>query len=252
MTMLWIAMMVVTPSSVSLAQGAPEPRIVHAIDRYPYILWRESWGGGELQARSWSLYSGTTVALTGDIEADGWRLRSTAGYGQYSYRKWIRGQDRPEHAKLTGRKVFSDVLLGHQLHWSRLTVKTFAGLTSERHIIDPRDADSDADGFAYGGKAALEAWLSVTDRHWLAGSASWASTHKSFKLELKTGYNVRKSLDIGIEARLDGDETYSAGRVGAFATWRVGDAGVTATAGYTGDREMRTSPYASLSLFYRY
>ena len=42
----------------------------------------------------------------------------------------------------------------------------------------------------------------------------------------------------------------TAGRAGAFAMLRMGDAGL--TDGVTGDRDIRTSPCASLSLFYRY
>jgi hypothetical protein len=240
-----------TPSALR-AQGAPEPRVIHAIDRYPYLLWRESWGGGEMQARSWSLYSGTTVALTGDIEAPGWRLRTTGGYGQYTYRKWIKGLDGPEFAKMTGRKVFSDALLGFQTHWSNLTVKAFGGFTTENHIVDARDIDSDSNGLSYGGKIALEAWLSLSNNYWMAGSASWASGFNTFKVEFKAGSAVWRNVDIGIETRFEGDETFNAGRLGAFATWQIGDAGLTATAGYTGDRDMRISPYASLSLFYRY
>ena len=220
------------------------------------MLWRSSWGGGDMLARSWSVYSGSDIALTGDIEATGWRLRSTAGYGQYSYRKWTRGLDGPENVKFRGHKTFSDVLVGYQYQWQDVTVKAFAGVASEQHIVDPRDPDMPAAGFSYGGKVALEAWVNLSRRYWIAGETSWASTINSYKVGLRSGYRLLAdadlSLDAGIEARLEGDDSYLAGRGGVFTTLMVGDAGVTAAVGATGDRDGRASPYASVSVFYRY
>ena len=78
------------------ADGVPQPRAVHAENQRAAMLWRETWGGGEVLANSWSLYTGATVALTGEITSTGWRLRTNGGYGQYSYSKWMRGLDGPE------------------------------------------------------------------------------------------------------------------------------------------------------------
>jgi Cellulose biosynthesis protein BcsS len=232
--------------------AAPQPRVIHAVDRHPFVLWRETWAGGEMLANSWSVYTGSTVALTGDIEDVGWRLRSTGGYGQYSYRKLVRGLNGPEHVKYTGRKTFSDVLLGYQFHWNKLTLKAFAGASSEQHIIDPRDPDNPVANFTYGAKAALEAWLSISDKHWIAGDFSFSSTFNTYKLGLRTGYKLLEKLDVGIETRLEGNDAYQAGRAGGFATFRFDEAGVTLSGGVTGDRDMRTSHYANVSLFLRY
>ncbi len=234
------------------AEGAPQPRVIHAVDNYPYALWRESWVGGDVLANSWSIYSGSTFALTGDIERPGWRLRTIGGYGRYTYRKWIRGLDGPERPKFTGHKVFSDALLGYHFQWHRLTLKAFAGMTSERHIIDPRDPDNPVSDSAYGGKAALEAWLTVSDKQWLAGNISAASAFNTYKLGLRTGYAVLEALDLGLEARFEGNRAYNAGRIGGFATWRLDDAGLTVAVGATGDRDMRPSHYGRINLFVRY
>ena len=234
------------------ADGAPEPRVVHAIDTYPHVLWNESWGGAEAQADSWSIYSGSTVALTGDIEGPGWRLRSTGGYGRYHYAKLLRGLDGPEDTRLTGQKYFSTLLLGHQFQRQRLTIKAFAGLTSDRHIIDPRDPMQSAGGMVYGGKAALEAWLALANAQWLAGNLSWASTLQTYNFSARGGMAVLNDLDFGLEARWQRNRHHRAGRIGGFATWRIGDAGLTAAAGATGQRARPLGPYGRISLFLRF
>ena len=203
-------------------------------------------------ARSWSIYTGSTVALTGDIEGVGWRLRSNGGYGRYTYQRWIQGLDGPEYATFTGHKAFSDVMLGYHFRWQRLTLKAFGGIATEQHGVIPLDPDNEVAQFSYGGKVGLEAWLSVTDRYWIAAEASWASVFDTYKVGLRTGYRLLNELDVGLEARFEGNDAYETGRAGGFVTVRFGDVGITAAGGFTGDRDMRSSHYANVSLFLRY
>lgn len=179
----WLASITPTPADGT----APQPRMIHAVDRHPFVLWRESWVGGEMLVHSWSLYTGSTVTLTGDIEAVGRRLRSTGGYRQYSYRKLVSDLNGPEHMKYTGHKTFSDVLLGYHFQWNKLTLKTFAGVSSERHIIDPRDPDNPVADFTYGAKASLEAWLTISEKHWIAGDFAFSSAFNTYKLGIRMG-----------------------------------------------------------------
>lgn len=215
------------------------------------MQWIEAWTGGEVLANSWSVYSGATLALKGDVKRPGWRMRATAGYGQYSYSKAIPGNG-PRSLELMGRKVFSDALIGYQFHWQDLVLKAFAGATFENHFVDPRDPDNPVVDFSYGGKFAMEAWLRLSDRSWLAGNASWSSAFNTHKLGLKTGYAVLKPLDVGIEAQFEGNDAFEAGRAGAFATWKIGDAALTIAGGATGDRDMQTSHYGRAGLFFRF
>lgn len=236
------------------AGGAPQPRTVHALDTYPYLLRNEAWGGTDIVSTSWSVYSGSTYALTGDIEQPGWRLRSTGGYGRYTYRKWRLGLDGKERVNLryTARKYFSDLLVGYHFQWRRLTLKTFGGLTTERHVITPHDPDKSVTVMSYGGKAALNAWLSLSNRRWLATRISWASTVNTYKISTQAGHAVLDDLDLGIEAKLDGNDRYRTGRIGSFVTWRIGDAGLTIAADTSVDRSIHAVPYGSINLFMRY
>jgi hypothetical protein len=237
------------------------------VDGQPYVQWRAAWTGAEVLANSWSVYSGATMSIFGDIaksvrdevgreetsrDETGWRVRVTGGYGQYSYRRWINGVAGREYRKFIGHKTFSDVLFGYQMQWNRLTFKAFGGLTAERHIVDPRDPENPVTGFSYGGKAALEAWLAISERHWLAADLAWDSAFETVRLGTRTGYRVFDNVDLGIEARFEGNQAFDAGRVGVLATWKFGDVALSGTVGVSGDRDMRTSPYGTVNLFYRY
>lgn len=236
----------------TLAQASPPPPVIYAIDRHPYRLWRESWIGGESLASSSSIYSGSTIALAGDIEHPGWRLRTTAGYGRYTYRKGLEGPDGPTNTKLAGRNLFSDALLGYHLRWSGLTLKAFGGMAAERHIVDPRDPDRTRTKQTYGGKAALEAWVTVASRYWIAADLAWTSTDKSHQFGLRTGYTLFKRFDLGVETRYARHRGLASGRVGGFATWQIGDAGITIASGAGTDSDRAASGYGRISLFFRY
>lgn len=236
---------------VSAQGGQPPPPVIYAVDRYPYLLFQETWIGGESLASSLSIYSGSTIAPFGDIEQPGWRVRSTAGYGRYTYRTGL-GPDGAIDTKLTGRYLISDALLGYHLRWSDLTLKAFGGMASERHIVDPRDPDRTKAKQVYGGKAALEAWLTLSPRSWIAADLAWASTDKSHQIGLRTGYTLFKRLDLGIEARYARHRGRDSGHVGGFSTWQVGDAGITVASGAGTASNWQARAYGRISLFFRY
>ena len=241
--------------------------VEQGVDGQPLVQWRAAWTGAEVLANSWSVYSGATMSIFGDIAKPvedelgregtirtetGWRVRVTGGYGQYSYRRWINGAAGRAYRKFTGHKTFSDVLFGYEAQWNRLTLKAFGGVTAEKHIVDPRDPDNPVTGFSYGGKAALEAWLAISERHWLAADLAWDSAFETVRLGARTGYRVLDNVDVGIEARFEGNQAFEAGRLGVLAMWKLGDVSLSGTVGVSGDRDMRTSPYGTVNLFFRY
>lgn len=226
--------------------------MVDAVDTFPYVLKHEYWAGADTLAGSWSVYAGSTYALTGDIEGPGWRLRTTSSYGRYRYYKSLDEFDPDQTIQLRGQNVSSELLLGHHFQWHRLTLKAFAGVTSARSLFDPYDPDPPGSGTSYGGKAALETWVAVTDTHWLAGNFSWATDFKTYKVGLRGGLATLDQLDIGLEAQWQGSKAYKAGRVGGFATWKLGDVGITVGAGASGRLDVRASHYGRINLFLRY
>ncbi|MFX8727608.1 cellulose biosynthesis protein BcsS, partial [Acinetobacter baumannii] len=76
---------------------------------------REIWFGVDAGARNWLVSSGGTFAPWSDIHADGFRLRATDGYGQYS----------SPVSKLRATKTYADVLAGYQMRFGELTAKAF-------------------------------------------------------------------------------------------------------------------------------
>ena len=54
---------------------------------------------------------------------------------------------------------------------------------------------------AGGGKAALEAWLTLSPRSWIAADLAWTSTDQSSQLGLRTGYTLFKRFDLGLSCR---------------------------------------------------
>ena len=83
-------------------------------------------------------------------------------------------------------------------------------------------------------------------------NATYATTFDTYKLEGRIGYRLMTEFDVGMEARLEGNVDYDAGRVGALATLWLDQTAITAAAGFSGDHDMKTSPYATIGVFVRY
>lgn len=211
-----------------------------------------NWFGVDVLARSQSAYAGMTVALQGTLEEAGWRLRASGGMGRYTYVRGVIGANGPERRKFKGDNVFADLLVGYQFHLDRTTLKLFAGADSEQHFVNPYDPLARATDTAFGAKVAAEVWHWFSNQHWGALNASYATTFETYKVEGRTGFRVSPMIDIGVEARVEGNTDYDAGRIGGFAMLRIGETHIMAASGISGDRSMKSSPYGTLSVFLRY
>jgi hypothetical protein len=143
-------------------------------------------------------------------------------------------------------------LIGFQFQWNQTTAKLFVGGNREEHFIDPTDPHARARDASYGAKATAEIWHWFSKGHWGALSATYATTFDTYKVEARTGYRLTSEFDIGIEGRVEGNVDYDAGRIGGFATLRLYETAITASAGVSGDHDMKTSPYATIGVFVRY
>jgi Cellulose biosynthesis protein BcsS len=233
--------------------------------------WRETWSGAEQFGRTVSVYSGATVAVGGSIlRESGWRLRSISGHGRASYPgvQWIGGHAVP--VTVHARNNFSDLLAGYQwgevTRFGHLTIKAFSGLTIESQHATPGNAVA-ARGLKYGGKAAVEGWLDLSDRTWLSVDASLGSARRTFSGRSRYGWRMIPGLSIGPEVAVGGNEGTGAGRAGAFARfeWGAGDwwSGEVSAAGGVSTNTVgindvgttpisRGDPYANVSLLLRY
>lgn len=206
---------------------------------------KEIWAGAEITANSWAAYSGTTAALFGPIDADGWRVRAVGGYGAYSYARY--------DVTIRGHVGFGDVLVGYQHQTGPLTLKGFAGVSAASHNLMPFDPDNAVVGADYGVKAALETWWEMSPLAWSSLDLSWSSIHGgAYAARARTAYRIRPELSLGLEAAASGNTEYDGGRGGAFLrfTWSNGE--FSASAGASVDRSGESGGYGTLTALYRY
>ena len=165
----------------------------------------EFWGGAEVNANSWSTYSGATIALSGFLETDGWRLRIGDGYGTYSYES--------DGSTIRGHVGFGELLLGYQHQLGSLTLKGFVGAAAEAHTLSPFDTETTVVGTDYGVKTALESWWEITPEVWTSLDLSWSSVHGgTYAAHARAGYRIKPELSLDGGHR-KGNAEYDGGRL---------------------------------------
>jgi hypothetical protein len=161
----------------------------------------EYWVGAQAFEQSWSVYSGMTAAPFGSIQQDGLRLRFNAGYGQYDYsgpRATASGTETV--IDFRGSFSFADALIGYHKQNGPLTLKLFAGFTTEGTSIEPFDAEANFEGSRYGAKAVAEAWWDLAPTSWASLDLAVSSLDRSYSSRGRLGWRVAPAVSIGIEA----------------------------------------------------
>lgn len=212
----------------------------------------ELWSGADAAARAWSAYAGATFALTGDIRDDGWRIRSSAGYGNYAYTssRWTGAVNVP--VKFKGTQSFADILGGYQITLGALTVKAFAGATQESHVLVPFDDENSVSGGRWGAKLALETWLNIGEWAFLQTDAAWSSNFDAHMTRLRAGYRLDPAWSVGLETGIVGNASYEAGRVGAFGRYQWSRGELSVSGGVSGDRSGDTGTYGTVGILFRF
>jgi len=206
----------------------------------------EFWGGAEVNANSWSTYSGATIALSGFLETDGWRLRIGDGYGTYSY-------ESDGGSTIRGHVGFGELLLGYQYQLGSLTLKGFVGAAAEAHTLSPFDTETTVVGTDYGVKTALESWWEITPEVWTSLDLSWSSVHGgTYAAHARAGYRIKPELSLGVEATAKGNAEYDGGRLGALVRFSWSGGEIAASTGASIDRSGETGGYGALHALYRY
>lgn len=212
----------------------------------------ETWMGAQIAARSRSIYSGTTMAPFGSVQKDGWRIRVVGGYGQYRYE----GARIVSNAQLAvdydGRHGFGEFLIGYQWRRGPLTLKGFIGAAAVGHVISPLDPDSPMTGTHYGVAGALEAWYNLSDSVWLSANLGASSVFETARADLRLGYRLTPTFDLGIEGAATHDSHYGTQRIGAFAQYRWGRVELRASGGLSQDSEDKHGLYGAINLLFAY
>jgi hypothetical protein len=194
------------------------------------------WTGAYIGSKSWSAYSGVTLALFGPIDGDGWRLRAVGGYGAY--------EDEG-----SGAVTFGDVLLGYQKQYGALTLKAFGGLTAADQLA--LDGENAVSGPDCGFKAILEGWLNMTDRSWASLELVWSSAQDG-RERLRFGFAIWPNLSLGLEAEATGSADTESQSGGAFARYTWASSEIAASGGASLDSSTAIGAYGTLNVLTRF
>lgn len=220
--------------------------------------WQETSMGVEAARNSWSAYSTTTWAPFSPIDVDGFRLRTSGGYGRYRYEGFRDIGKAHIATEFGGITSFADLMIGYHLQVARTTIKAFAGGAGIAHVITPLDRNNEVSGLAIGFKATLETWTDLTEQLWLSADGSWTDAHGAYGSRMRGGWRMLPELSLGVEAGLHGNVASNGGRSGLFIRYAPDWGEVSISGGMMRDLERqdgdpdRDSLYGSLNVLLRY
>lgn len=225
----------------------------------PKTYYYEAWGGADGTGRAVSVYGGMTTALFGDIRADGFRLRSTAGYGLYEYSRSYSLGNRRAWQDFRGTMTTTDVMIGYQRAFGPWIVKIFAGGTEETHAVVAHggsglafDTRNSVQGTRFGFKGALETWLNIDNVAFLQTDLSWSQPFEAYSSRIRAGYRISPALSAGLEAGVHGNANHDAGRLGSFLRFEWTGGEISASAGLAATTHEVTGAYGSIGLMFRF
>lgn len=230
-------------------------------ERPPPEFQYEGWAGIDGVGASWSGYGGLNAALFGDIREDGWRLRSSGGYGRYRYQRPIYDPIRRRlvWAEFNGEMHFTDMLIGYSQAFGPVIVKAYAGLTEERHVVQPAagsaltfDDENAVQGVGRGLKLALETWVRLGDWGFMQTDVNWSAPFEAYSGRLRGGYRLNPAWSVGLEAAVFGNANHDQGRAGGFLRFEWSGGEVSLSAGAGGDISAVQGGYGSLNAMLRF
>jgi hypothetical protein len=169
----------------------------------PGVGGHEVWAGVDASANNWLVYAGTTTAPWGDIHEDGLRLRSTIGYGRYSYVYSDAYNSIKKTRTITTisvQKSTADALVGYQLRAGQLTAKAFFGIALLKNELETPFATLAPVQIDTGLKGAVEFWLNLGQSGFGAFDVSYADTRATFSARTRAGLRVWPAISVGLEA----------------------------------------------------
>ena len=222
----------------------------------------EVFAGADGAKTVWLLYSGATLAPFGDIHDQGWRLRASGGYGQYTYtsRKTSRPFNEQSHRAATH---YQDALVGYLARLDPLIAKAFIGVAQIDHQILPYDGLNVVQGPDFGVKGVIELWLNIGKNGWASLDLSWSQAHNTRTARARIAHRFENGLSVGLESAINVDAqaefkltkeaaahrntAMDFARVGTFvrADWYGGE--ISASSGLLGDFTNEKTPYATIN-----
>lgn len=230
-------MLVVMPGFLFVSAAAAEPSGPN----------NEIWSGVDATPAVWLAYAGYTDAPWSDnIYSDGFRLRSSAGYGGYHRLRGAPprgcgnpGQDAcPFQVQDEGIAVtvtYADALAGYQMRFGELTAKVFIGATILEHRPSQADVTWRVAGQEIGVKGQIELWQNLGDRAWTSLDLSYTTAFDTASLRWRAGWRTSPEFSIGPEIRFDKNTEFNSARGGFFARYEWTGGEFSLGGGFAGD-----------------
>lgn len=193
-------------------------------------------GGGQ----GYDLNAGVMVSLPGSTLGHGLGVRVGGGLGEYEY--------RTNNTDIDGRYLTAEGALVYQSSgdwgWANFGV-------------GPRFTDTDLDPADPGNKLAGSRWDAALSTDGALGNdwrLGWYGSlgvfDQTYQAQLRLGklVNSRSESRVGVESGIQGDESYTRGSLGLFASTRIADkAEARLSGGFSEQRGRSAKPYAAIS-----
>ena len=170
-----------------------------------------TYGGVDVAKHFHSFYSGTLMALNGDLGHDGFVVRTEGYYASYKFNdETMPGQN----IKATDRAL--DVMLGYQHYFGSTSAILLLGYEVRDVALSPNVLNSNLRGTQSGFKVATE--LETEDEvgpFYANLDASYSTGYDTFYSQLQVGYNSGKFI-FGPEGSIYKDSGGKEERIGAF------------------------------------
>ena len=191
---------------------------------------------------------GGLLAAPEGLDREGFVLKVMFSGGLYRYTS---GALR--NAEVTGRQLAAAILPGWRFirHGTILTV--FAGLDLQEHRLTPDDISAGLRGGYVGARTGFELWYEPTPETMVAADASVSSIGPSYSARLAVGWRLFDWFYVGPEAQgFAAGSNYQQYRAGIHLTgFKTHIVEWSASAGWAGDSDRRSSVYGRLGILAR-
>jgi hypothetical protein len=204
-------------------------------------------GGIDIASSSQFAWSGLVGSPTGLLHEDGLRLRAAGGLGRYKYET-----DAVPGGENEGHVTSGELMIGYRRDLGGVIVSSFVGLHAENQRLSSPDPGNEAQGTAFGVKAAIETFARLHPEWTLVTSAAASTVHRSYHARAAVAREFPSGFALGAEALIHGDVRYREPRVGLFAQATFNRAVLSLAGGYLDNSDKGGGAYATLSIYAPY
>jgi hypothetical protein len=204
-------------------------------------------GGVDVASSSQFAWSGVVGSPTGLLHEDGLRLRAAGGFGRYKYETQAVPGGTNE-----GNVSSGELMIGYRRDFGGVIVTSFVGLHAENQRLSFSDPGNEAQGTAFGAKAAIETFARLHPHWTLATSAAASTVHRSYHARAAISREYPSGFALGVEALVHGDARYHEPRVGLLAQATFSRTVLSIAGGYLDNSDKGSGAYATVSIYAPY